>query len=809
MEDRAVEALCSLHTVLAAEAADHKAPREKSTRFLDAPGTDQTQSQQHPPSTGEAFWPQAPSSPPSSEPSPSRPQQRPRMPGSGAGRQARPQQAQQGASAGGKGEEDSGPGGRRWPGVSVSHKRTWNNDKTTWRAVVLLDRKNHQVAVHGLASQEEAGCARDLLFAWREAYFGGRPSDAAPICIFPFSLYAPHLEELVKCRTEAAVKAFVKSLRDGGMLCQLASTAAPRESPLHPWPAPAPLRSAEELGDPLPQPPPAPKPASMAFQVAGPVAQGPPAPLSPAPKKPRHPSRPAGKAAAGTAGQPAGSPPPSAFLQPLALPVAPLLPGPLPPVTTWGAGTIPGLSTPTPEQPAPAAGGASPGHQLAGCRQRAGAQRGGSPAVALGHAGSGGFQEGSPLPLTTQRSSSGTIVVVTAASASEPVLKLAGLLAGSPQQWQLQQHNQQQQQPAGDAAKGSRPSTAPPSPLLITSTPVVTPRVAAAAADAANGAAGGVKIECSRAPAAPPSAPSPLPALAGPTEQAALCRPRSSPAGGAALQVPEVAQRLEAAVVQASGGGTRPASSPEGEPWAESHAQPGYWASQANHNHSYQRGAHPTVSSSAGKGSSTQGLPRQQLQAGGYPKGVATAAADPPPSPPPSFSAPAVQQQLLCGLLAQQALPAQHAQQNQQQHAPTRDPRLSGPAPCNGNSPGTSPQAHLPPAGAHHSAGNLSAHGRAPASAGGAADGLSAAGAAGAEQGGLAGGMESGRALLALWSILGACGVAEREIATFCTTWVCGFSGERKAVWYQGIKESYRRGDAAMARLWLQAALSR
>lgn len=34
---------------------------------------------------------------------------------------------------------------RRWPGVSVSHKRNWLTRKTTWRAVVLLDRKNHQV----------------------------------------------------------------------------------------------------------------------------------------------------------------------------------------------------------------------------------------------------------------------------------------------------------------------------------------------------------------------------------------------------------------------------------------------------------------------------------------------------------------------------------------------------------------------------------------------------------------------------------------------------------------------------------------
>lgn len=35
---------------------------------------------------------------------------------------------------------------RRWPGVSVSHKRNWLTRKTTWRAVVLLDRKNHQVS---------------------------------------------------------------------------------------------------------------------------------------------------------------------------------------------------------------------------------------------------------------------------------------------------------------------------------------------------------------------------------------------------------------------------------------------------------------------------------------------------------------------------------------------------------------------------------------------------------------------------------------------------------------------------------------
>lgn len=50
--------------------------------------------------------------------------------------------------------------------------------------------------MHGLESQEEAGCARDLLFCWREAYFGGTPTTAAPICVFPYDTYAPVMAEV-------------------------------------------------------------------------------------------------------------------------------------------------------------------------------------------------------------------------------------------------------------------------------------------------------------------------------------------------------------------------------------------------------------------------------------------------------------------------------------------------------------------------------------------------------------------------------------------------------------------------------------
>lgn len=58
------------------------------------------------------------------------------------------------------------------------------------------------MAAHGLETPEEAGCARDLLFIWREIYFGGNPSVAAPICIYPYATYAALMDKVGGCCCE-------------------------------------------------------------------------------------------------------------------------------------------------------------------------------------------------------------------------------------------------------------------------------------------------------------------------------------------------------------------------------------------------------------------------------------------------------------------------------------------------------------------------------------------------------------------------------------------------------------------------------